>query len=925
MSIQLSRLKLLSLSFIALLLVTLWLVPLLLSSSWLAQQVSTTLSHTLQRSVSIAGLQFSILPRPGVVIEDVSVTWTEESPAFEVKKVELSLHWIDLIGFPITLTDIVIDELILPLESLERLGSGEDVAEVQKETEQLDDEANSGTLPVAIGHLLLNRLVISRIDQPDLGPYHLDALMSGPIQPERIRLWQEGDALILSAKGSQDETVQVSLIAESWSVPLMASLMVDHLDIKAVWNGENITLNSADLNMLDAQLALSGVVDVFDHPKIALDLMLKGLDLEKVNALIDQVVPGLSGEAGFEGRILAEADDWSGVGDRLRLVGLLGGQSLNLDRVWLEEQGLVLHTDNQNKPTLINTLQADIDAGIYDAVLKTASIHALDATTVSASNTKISWNNGVNVAGQFQLMPTILNRIVPLLTGQAGLDGVASAKGSFKVDQPGDAAPLTWQSQIKGTVNQVSLDPAASEALNTQLAGPLTVETLTVSANVKPDVVHIDPLIIKMIVAQLHPVREKTTAAPATISIPELTFSGLLTPESLTQSILDLKLFEGTLQLDSNLNWRNALKADANLTMDHLNLAPLNALLATEALKGLVSMRGTGNWQGDAELWQQGLDWNGSFDLTGLEIPSELVAKAPEKKTDKPEKTGESLVLEKISMDSQFANAHATLEQVVIHGLDGNISGQVVGDWTVERDWVINGDWKVQGIRLEPLFRFLNQDVVTGKLYYTGSGGWSDNNPLAHGDVLIKGGALQKADLQKAATDFTGQGDSKGQTLFDTLALQLDMAKGNLALKKMKLDSKSLEVTGDIKLKQMNKLNGRLEVGVKGASALLGIPVKVSGTVDSPFVRPTDEVLAGGLIGSVLLGPGVGTALGMKLGQGLRSIGKAFSSEESSNNEAEKAAPEILENEIIAAETGINVPDIVPYPTANPWKIIKKQ
>jgi len=56
----------------------------------------------------------------------------------------------------------------------------------------------------------------------------------------------------------------------------------------------------------------------------------------------------------------------------------------------------------------------------------------------------------------------------------------------------------------------------------------------------------------------------------------------------------------------------------------------------------------------------------------------------------------------------------------------------------------------------------------------------------------------------------------------------------------------------------------------------VAIPVEVSGTVASPLVYPSKAAIAGAVAGTTLLGPGVGTSLGIKAGGAVDKIKGLF-------------------------------------------------
>ena len=51
-------------------------------------------------------------------------------------------------------------------------------------------------------------------------------------------------------------------------------------------------------------------------------------------------------------------------------------------------------------------------------------------------------------------------------------------------------------------------------------------------------------------------------------------------------------------------------------------------------------------------------------------------------------------------------------------------------------------------------------------------------------------------------------------------------------------------------------------------------PLRVSGTVAEPRLRITEEALAGAAAGTAVMGPGLGTAVGIKAGKILKGVGR---------------------------------------------------
>ena len=130
----------------------------------------------------------------------------------------------------------------------------------------------------------------------------------------------------------------------------------------------------------------------------------------------------------------------------------------------------------------------------------------------------------------------------------------------------------------------------------------------------------------------------------------------------------------------------------------------------------------------------------------------------------------------------------------------------------------------------------------------------------------IQDGVLKGVDIEKAATQINKHGSTGGETRFETLSGYLDVARGNYHFTQLKIASGALSVDGHVDISPKKNLAGRInaQVSLMGASA--SVPLNVTGTVDSPTLFPTGAAMTGAAVGTVLLGPGMGTAVGVKVG-----------------------------------------------------------
>lgn len=129
----------------------------------------------------------------------------------------------------------------------------------------------------------------------------------------------------------------------------------------------------------------------------------------------------------------------------------------------------------------------------------------------------------------------------------------------------------------------------------------------------------------------------------------------------------------------------------------------------------------------------------------------------------------------------------------------------------------------------------------------------------------VKPAALTRIDLAKAVS--TAGISRGGRTPLDELSGTLDTqgTDDGVVLKYTNLKARSgvLTATGNVRLFN-RKIDG--DVAVDVVDGVVGVPLKVAGTVDEPEVSLTGAALTGAAIGTAVL-PGVGTAIGARIGQ----------------------------------------------------------
>jgi len=130
----------------------------------------------------------------------------------------------------------------------------------------------------------------------------------------------------------------------------------------------------------------------------------------------------------------------------------------------------------------------------------------------------------------------------------------------------------------------------------------------------------------------------------------------------------------------------------------------------------------------------------------------------------------------------------------------------------------------------------------------------------------VKNGVLYGVDIQKAATGLIKKKTTGGETRFDRLSGHLVMEHRGYSFTQLKIVSGTLAVDGDVNVSPKKVLSGRINAQVKAVGISTNVPLNVTGTLDEPLLYPTGGTMTGAAVGTMLMGPGIGTTVGAKVG-----------------------------------------------------------
>lgn len=251
-------------------------------------------------------------------------------------------------------------------------------------------------------------------------------------------------------------------------------------------------------------------------------------------------------------------------------------------------------------------------------------------------------------------------------------------------------------------------------------------------------------------------------------------------------------------------------------------------------------------------------------------------------------------------LDEIKARVAAQPEHLELNALEARLyGGKLSGKMSINRkDAVLAAEIAVNGIAMQSLVEALTNEVLfTGSM--DGAAKFSmhldeferfpENMQLA-GNFHLRNGVLSKVDLAQAASNPGKANAAGGTTRFDNLTGLLNVDASGYHFRKLKIVSGALNAEGRLDVSPSLQLGGMLDTDVKGTAGLVSMPMVVSGTLNNPVVRPSKSALAGAAVGTAILGPGLGTAVGIKIGGFLHKLfGK--NDDKSSNKNAPPKPP----------------------------------
>jgi len=243
------------------------------------------------------------------------------------------------------------------------------------------------------------------------------------------------------------------------------------------------------------------------------------------------------------------------------------------------------------------------------------------------------------------------------------------------------------------------------------------------------------------------------------------------------------------------------------------------------------------------------------------------------------------VLIDRADIEMHLKGSRLDVPKLAVGLYGGEINGNLALSWA--KNWQMDGKLKAADISVKEPSSLVSKSVylsgnLAGDVRFSAqaqTAGKLMEHLQASFKFNVNNGVLHGLDLVKVASLLVKQGENGGETHFDEFSGLLNVTGKQYHLKDIKLSSGLLAASGQVKVKPDKKLDGAVEVELKRSVSLVAIPLDVSGTVSDPVVLPSKAALAGAVAGTAILGPGVGTSLGVKAGGAVDKIKGLFQSD----------------------------------------------
>ena len=238
---------------------------------------------------------------------------------------------------------------------------------------------------------------------------------------------------------------------------------------------------------------------------------------------------------------------------------------------------------------------------------------------------------------------------------------------------------------------------------------------------------------------------------------------------------------------------------------------------------------------------------------------------------------GPQFVFDELDVKGVVRANDAQLSPVSAKLYGGTASGEAMVAW--DKGVTIKGKLELKQIELSQPVALLSPTTrVSGRIdakpVFSASAATADQLDDAlhvESPFTVHNGVLHGFDIAAAAASF-GTQSRGGQTRFDQLEGRVTQERRSYRFTDLRIASGAIAARGNVSISPSKALSGQISASASGLGRTVTMPLSVAGTLDSPRLVPNAKALAGALAGTAVLGPGVGTAAGAKLGEVVEGV-----------------------------------------------------
>ncbi|BAZ93036.1 uncharacterized protein FOKN1_0634 [Thiohalobacter thiocyanaticus] len=378
------------------------------------------------------------------------------------------------------------------------------------------------------------------------------------------------------------------------------------------------------------------------------------------------------------------------------------------------------------------------------------------------------------------------------------------------------------------------------------------------------------------------------------VTLDQFTLTGLYDKQQIDFEQITLKGYDSRVQASGRLQWSDGWQLSLDTRTDSLALAPLLTALGRPSLPGRIAGECAIRLQGPAaermheqRTYDCRLDYLNQGQEAALTFESETESGRDRFTATAANLTlpvGPALHFRNSAFKGSLAGSQLQIHSGYIQAYAGELSVSGELDWG--HGWQTRFNSRMEDVQLEPLLQVFEQRIISGGLTGQCQGTVQAQaiSTLLEGmemgcDFTISQGVVYETDLERAAQLIKlkdAPPAREQQTPFDRLSGRLTASRQHYRLEDLEITSSALAASGDIAINPARELKGEISVGLEKTGKVLSVPLVVAGTTDEPTFRPTKSSMAGAGAGTLILGPGIGTAVGAKIGEAVDNLTSIF-------------------------------------------------